>query len=65
MDKLKPCPFCGGEMYVCYTSVTRAFVFMHKDNLAECMFPEFVTYFDDYDINSLSEAAKAWNRRAE
>lgn len=64
MEKLKPCPFCGGAVSVCYVSIFKAFVFTHKDEFADCMFPELVAYFDDYDISSLEHAAAAWNRRA-
>lgn len=60
-EKLKPCPFCGGEMMVCGSSRLRRFTISHKD-LQSCYFHSFE--IDWQTVGSLAEATEAWNRRA-
>ena len=58
MDKLKPCPFCGGEATVRYEG--------HANVLSvgcrECNIRTAYMVADDIGV---SEAAAAWNRRTE
>lgn len=60
-EKLKPCPFCGGEARITY-GATRNTV-DGKPVKGECVYCEncFVSIF----YISQGMAAKAWNRRAE
>lgn len=62
MEKLKPCPFCGGEVVLSYGKGN--FHFRHRE-CGECMFFEFVCYGMTNGVGCLAEAAEAWNRRAE
>lgn len=65
MSDLKPCPFCGGEMFLSYHSGDNAFHVFHKSSLAaiHCpiLEPFLVTELDDMSLNGAKEA---WNRRA-
>lgn len=61
--KLKPCPFCGSEVTLTYSSHDNMFHFYHKEDLAPCGAKEPID-FDGYFVKSLAEAAEAWNRRA-
>lgn len=64
MEKLKPCPFCGGRAYIGQTKKS-----LHLQYSASCSNPHciahklsnpFVTkYLTEY------EAINAWNRRVE
>lgn len=65
MDKLKPCPFCGGEVSVCGPEDWKP-SFYDPDSggdpysfvcICGCTF-----CIDSYDFN---ETAEAWNRRTE
>ena len=61
-DKLKPCPFCGGEAKVlCMTySGGKVYgVFCKRDSEAEDQHGHFI---DNY--SSEEDAVSAWNRRA-
>ena len=63
MEKLKPCPFCGGEVILSYSS-KGSFHFRHRA-YDGCMFFEFMSYITPNGCGSLAEAAEAWNKRAE
>ena len=61
--KLKPCPFCGGEAELVYTTtnIPKPFVrckygAMLKPKCVGCQYP--------WEHNSEKEAIEAWNRRA-
>lgn len=60
-NNLKPCPFCGGEMYIVGSSRLRRFTVCHKD-LRSCHFYAFE--IDWQTVRSFEEAKQAWNRRA-
>ena len=60
IQDLKPCPFCGGDMMLCGSSQDKKFIISHK-NLRSCYFFDFE--IDWQTVNSLADAAKAWNRR--
>ena len=60
-QKLKPCPFCGGEMTVYGSSRLRRFTISHR-NLRNCHFYNFE--IDWQTVGSIAEAIEAWNRRA-
>jgi len=60
MNKLKPCPFCGGDMMLCGSSREKRFIILHK-NLRSCYFYQFE--IDWQTVNSFEDATKAWNRR--
>jgi hypothetical protein len=60
MTKLKPCPFCGGEMVISGSSRLRRFTVSHR-NLRECHFYSFE--IDWETAGSIAEAIQAWNRR--
>lgn len=62
-NELKPCPFCGGEVVLSYSSKGN-FHFRHRTN-GECMFFEFVCNITPNGVGCLAEAAEAWNRRTE
>ncbi len=62
MEKLKPCPFCGGEVVLSYSSRGN-FHFQHR-TIGVCMFWEFVCPITPNGPGCLAEAAEAWNRRA-
>lgn len=58
IEKLKPCPFCGGE-------VNRT-VLYGNINFFKCKSCMAVISFDgDYYNKHPNEAIEAWNRRAE
>lgn len=55
MNKLKPCPFCGGEV-----AIRRGFT----QYCIKCFYCEAVTSFDRAEDNdSVEKAIEAWNRR--
>ena len=60
MDKLKPCPFCNGEVSITYNSFDKAFVIWHKND--DCNFIEPM-YIDGSRAKSLKEAREIWNTR--
>lgn len=64
MDKLKPCPFCGGEMSMTYSSFDNMYHFYHRGIKVRCAAKEPIDFDGDY-VYSLKEAAEAWNRRAD
>ena len=60
---LKPCPFCGGKVHLEYNSFIHGFKVYHSGNTKkECFIGEPI---EIYGPLSLSEASRAWNRRAE
>lgn len=63
--ELKPCPFCGGKVYICYRSWTKRYVVCHSaTNKILC--PMLIMEMnDDIGLKSLADAGKAWNRRVE
>lgn len=66
MSELKPCPFCGGEVNIYYSSATKAFYFIHTDKQGvskNCILITPALIFGNY--KSLKEAYEAWNRRAD
>lgn len=64
MAKLKPCPFCGGDVTMIYNSLDNSYKFYHKNviDAIECCVLEPIVL---YGFSSLAEAGEAWNRRAE
>ena len=60
MVKLKPCPFCGGNVSIDIDQVD-ARTIVHTFRCADC---GMNTYFD-YTANLMRLATEAWNRRAE
>lgn len=62
MIKLKPCPFCGGEVMLSYSS-KGYFEFRHK-MYGVCPFNEFRIWIEPIkDVACFEDAAEAWNRR--
>ena len=61
MEKLKPCPFCGGRVQVYYSSEQKAHFVVHAEDEQRCwlLMPIMIR-----GAKSLAEAAEAWNRRA-
>ena len=62
-NKLKPCPFCGGEVSMVYNSQSGVFKFWHKGLNAhkDCCVSEPILV----DADSLADARQKWNRRAD
>lgn len=61
MEKLKPCPFCGGRVSITYNSGVNAFAVWHTK--APCFIEPF--WISGDDAKTLNEAYAFWNRRAE
>ena len=60
-EKLKPCPFCGGEAHYFDCGVKGDF----EEWLIECSNCHIaMIYYDDGCVSTKAEAARAWNRRA-
>ena len=60
MTKLKPCPFCGGEVSMYGTSRIKRFTIIHKDQKRSC----FVELEFDWRVcGSIADTTEAWNRR--
>lgn len=62
MAELKPCPFCGGRVYVSYWSGTQNFYIFHYEK-KKC--PVLEVELDGTKMQSLDDAIEAWNRMAE
>ena len=62
MDKLKPCPFCGGKVSLTYYSADNTYNFWHS-GVNSCAAADPIRFDGEY-VKSLKEAAEAWNRRA-
>lgn len=64
-QKIKPCPFCGGEVNIYYSSATKAFYAVHIDKQGaskDCILLTPMILIGKYE--SLKQAYSAWNRRA-
>ncbi len=64
MAELRRCPFCGSEVTMTYTSYDNMYHIYHRYDVVMCAIKEPID-IDGYFVKSLSEAADAWNRRAE
>ncbi len=63
-EKLKPCPFCGGEVWLFYSSKGN-FEFKHKYD-SGCAFDSFQIWIKPKkNVSCLADAAEEWNRRVE
>lgn len=62
MDELKPCPFCGRSVTIYYSSATNGYYFMHQSGDDGCILLTPSTIVGKH--KNLTEAYKAWNRRA-
>ena len=61
MSELKPCPFCGGEVYPVYWSRTEKYYMRHyKRNKRRCCIEQFE--FTDV-AECLNDVYEEWNRR--
>lgn len=60
MNDLKPCPFCGREMIMMYSSIRGEYIFSHK-GLRNCPFMSFE--IGGSVASTLNEAINLWNRR--
>ena len=65
-DKLLPCPFCGGEVTLKYSSRTKTFVVGHKymADACRCKIVQPFEIVEQLGIESLADARAVWNRRA-
>ena len=59
MDKLKPCPFCGGYAHIEKTGSITAF----RDAVIYCEGCDSYFVLDSFKATE-KDAIKAWNRRA-
>lgn len=60
--KLKPCPFCGGEVHCFDCGVKGDF----EDWAIECFNCHIaMIYYDDGCVSTKEEATEVWNRRYE
>ena len=59
MEKLKPCPFCGGEAEMFFNNVTRDYSICCYDvyNDYDCCGAEIASYIDE------KELIEMWNQR--
>lgn len=53
-NDMMPCPFCGGQVYPCYSSMTKRYYVMHYTTLDRCGIQEIVMR-DDVGIKSLAD----------
>ena len=61
MSELKPCPFCGGEVYPVYWSRTEKYYMRHYKRKKKCVI-ELFEFADG--AKSLLDVYDMWNRRA-
>lgn len=61
MRDLKPCPFCGGEVSMTYSSIMQTFNVWHTDR--KCELAEPIQIEQSGAVDSLEKAKKVWNRR--
>lgn len=61
MAELKPCPFCGGDVTIYYSSMTKGFYFMHNKRDKPCILLTPSTILGKNEC--LQDAYDAWNRR--
>ena len=61
-QKLKPCPFCGGDVMIYYSSMTKGFYVTHRNGYESCFLITPALMHGDF--KSLQDAHDAWNRRA-
>lgn len=59
MDKLKPCPFCGGEANVQEIEYDKTY-FVRCSNIKKCSVLPYT-----FSFANITDAIDAWNRRAE
>ena len=64
-NELKPCPFCGGEVSMTYSSFYNTFNIYHKNGLDEekCCVCDPVQLKGE--LRSLAMATEVWNRRVD
>ena len=65
-ERLKPCPFCGGDVTIYCSSATNGYYFMHNNKQGKaknCILLTPSTICGKY--KSLKDAYEAWNRRGE
>lgn len=60
LDRLKPCPFCGGEVSITYISADNCFCVWHKDDICKFIEPLWI---DGEYAKSLKDAQAIWNNR--
>ena len=61
-EELKPCPFCGGEVFISDTNYTStAFCFYHEIGVKCPVLGGSI----HIKAKTIAEAIEAWNRRAE
>lgn len=58
MDKLKPCPFCGGDV-----RFDKEYSYF-RDNMLYCDGCDMVFTLDDYAASD-DDIVRVWNRRAD
>lgn len=61
MDKLKPCPFCGGKAVLEHEYATPGYSYIR---CKECGV-KGLTFIMKFERSSDQEAIEAWNRRAD
>ena len=77
-EKLKPCPFCGGEMaFYCETHINKygnkvtEQYYMHEGENSDCILDKICMPFvigagdANPETGYIGEYAEAWNRRAD
>ena len=65
VEKLKPCPFCGGDVYPVYSSMTKKYYMYHYErNENPCCIEKF-ELSGLRGLKCLKDAYVAWNNRTE
>ena len=66
MDKLKPCPFCGGTDITVCGGINIGIVRCRSCDVSICrMIDEDTDFWSHPEIDYREEVIEAWNRRAE